>query len=68
MLHCIQQYEMSGADNEFVDGFYLAKMIESNHPKEWKTLTTVPVDFWDVGVEEEPYGKFHKVTSLPTFM
>jgi gamma-butyrobetaine dioxygenase len=68
LLHCIQQYEMEGAENEFVDGFYLANMIRDKFPKEYKTLTTVPVDFWDVGVEEEPYGEFHKVTSIPSFM
>ena len=43
-------------------------MIQQNNPDDFKTLSTVKVDFWDVGVEEEPIGEFHKVTSLPTFM
>ena len=67
-LHCIEQCELTGGENEFTDGFNIAKMIQDNNPQDFKTLSEVNVDFWDVGVEEEPIGEFHKVTSLPTFM
>ena len=67
-LHCIEQCELKGGENEFTDGFHIASMIQQNNPDDFKTLSTVKVDFWDVGVEEEPIGEFHKVTSLPTFM
>lgn len=67
-LHCIKQYEMDGAENEFADGYYLAQIIEEEYPEEWKILTTVPIDFQDVGEEPEPYGEFHKVNATPSFM
>ena len=67
-LHCIEQYKVIGGENEFTDGFHIAKIIQDNNPEDFKTLSTVNVDFWDEGVEEEPIGEFHKVTSLPTFM
>ncbi len=67
-LHCIKQYEMEGAENEFADGFHLAEIIRNEYPEDWKTLTTVPIDFQDVGDEPENYGEFHKVNSAPTFM
>ena len=57
---------MEGGDNEFVDGFYIGNLIRMHHPKEWETLTTACIDFWDIG-KEDISGKFHKVTSLPTF-
>ena len=78
-LHCIEQRELKGGENEFTDGFHIASVIQNNNPEDFKTLTTVNVDFWNVGVdstpkhfhnevEEESFGEFHKVTSLPTLM
>ena len=65
-LHCIHQYDMAGGDNEFVDGLRVGSIIRADHPREWETLTTTCVDFWDVG-QEETCGRFHKASSLPIF-
>lgn len=67
-LHCIGQHKIIGGENEFADGFNIARIIQDNNPTEFKILSTVNVDFWDEGVEEEPIGEFHKVSSLPTLM
>ncbi|CAH1797488.1 unnamed protein product, partial [Owenia fusiformis] len=63
MLHCIEQYEGEGGENDFSDGFYVAQLTKERAPEEYKTLETTPIDFWDVG---EDVIKFHKV--IPIYM
>lgn len=60
---------MKGGENEFVDGFQLAQIVKENHPEEWKTLTQVPINFWDIGESDvsDFTGEFHKITARPTF-
>lgn len=65
-LHCVKQTDMSGGDNEFVDGFHLAGIIRRSFPKYWSLLTRMQINFWDVGSEKFS-GAFYKSTSLPTF-
>ncbi|XP_059091647.1 gamma-butyrobetaine dioxygenase-like [Tigriopus californicus] len=65
-LHCVKQTDMSGGDNEFVDGFNLAGIIRRSHPKYWNLLTKLAINFWDRGSEQFS-GEFYKYTSLPTF-
>ncbi len=60
----MKQFQMKGAENEFVDGFAVADFIRRYHPEEWHILTNFKVDFWDVG-EEETIGPFHKVGFKP---
>ena len=57
MLHCIKQVQSEGGENQMTDGFYVAKVLKEKYPEHFKTLTTVPVDFFDIG--EDAY-KFHK--------
>ena len=56
MLHCIKQVQSEGGENQVADGFYAAKVLKEKYPEHYKTLTTVPVDFSDIG--EDAY-KFH---------
>ena len=48
-LHCIEQFEMEGGENEFVDGYRLLDIIRRQHPDIWKIMTTVPIEWLDTG-------------------
>ena len=66
LLHCIEQFKGKGGDNEFVDGFAVAKFIMENHPQEWKLLTTVDGCFSDIGYDDVSNSRFYKVRHVPT--
>lgn len=63
LLHCLVQSKSEGAQNLLVDGFYVAEKIKKEHPKEFKLLTTVPVDWSDIG--EEDSNTFHSIYRAP---
>ena len=65
-LHCIDQFLGEGGENEFVDGFFIEKIIRQNHPEEHKILTQKKVDFVDVG-SEDIAGEFSKMFQAPVF-
>ena len=48
-LHCIEQFDMEGGENEFVDGYRLLDIIRRNHPEIWKVMTTMPIEWLDTG-------------------
>jgi gamma-butyrobetaine dioxygenase len=64
-LHCIEQFKGKGGDNEFVDGFNVAKYIKENHPETWRILTKNYVSFSDCGYDEVGDTKFYKIKSWP---
>ena len=48
-----------GGETELADGFYIAELMRKDYPEHFKTLTTVPVDFYDEGTD---YYKFYNMT------
>ena len=65
-LHCIDQFEGDGGQNEFVDGFHIENTIRQNYPEEHNILTKTKIDFADMG-NEDIVGEFHKVFQAPIF-
>jgi hypothetical protein len=55
MLHCIDQTPSSGGHNQFVDGFQVALQLRQRHPDYFRLLTSVVVDFYDVGTDFVPF-------------
>ena len=67
-LHCIEQYQLEGGDNQFCDGFMIEKIMKENFYEDWKVLTEIGVPFMDDGSETiDGYGDFSKVQVVPTF-
>lgn len=52
ILHCFVQTMSKGGENLLVDGHYIAKYIKKNHPKEYKLLTEVDIEWNDLGCED----------------
>ncbi len=68
-LHCVRPHVGDeGGENEFCDGFHVARTMREAHPEEYRTLAETPVEFWDVGFEEGIGMEFHKVANTPTFL
>ena len=65
LLHCIQQASSEGGDNEFSDGFSVAEQLRNEKPDVFKILSTVPVDFYDVGVAQS--RKYYQYSKTPVF-
>ena len=64
-LHCIKQRGVQGGQNQFVDSFTVAKIIEEKYPEAFKVLTQVNVANKDVGNEDG--REFNKLYSRPIF-
>ena len=64
-LQCIDQYEFSGGENQFTDGFMIEKVMKEKYPDEWKILCETDVVFKDEN--EDAFGDFNKVRIAPTF-
>ena len=64
-LQCIDQYEFSGGENQFTDGFMVEKVMKERHYEEWKILSETLVVFIDENVDA--FGDFNKVRIAPTF-
>lgn len=67
LLHCIQQTATEGGDNEFSDAFHVAEQLRRDKPEVFKVLSTTPVDFYDVGVEDNTF-KFYLRHQKPVIM
>lgn len=50
-----------------MDGFAVAEYMKKNHPYEWKILTSVKVNFRDLGYDEEGKSDFYKIQNIQTF-
>ncbi|CAG0902822.1 unnamed protein product [Darwinula stevensoni] len=65
LLHCIVQAEGSGGANTLVDGLHLAEMMRVQDPHSFNLLSSVHVDWSDIGVEDgEPFHKIHQAPIL----
>ena len=64
-LQCIEQYEFSGGENQFTDGFMIEKVMKERFNEDWKVLSETPVVFMDENVDA--FGEFNKVRIAPTF-
>ena len=64
-LQCIEQYEFSGGENQFTDGFMIEKVMKERFHEEWKILSETAVVFMDENVDA--FGDFNKVRIAPTF-
>ena len=65
MLHCVNQAQGRGGENQFVDGFHVAEQLKRTDPESFKLMTDVCVDFYDLG--EEDGRKFYKILRQPLF-
>lgn len=66
-LHCIKQYDADVVSGTFhlVDAFNVAAQIKEKYPEDYHVLSTVPVEFRDVG---EAFIKFDKIEQSPTLV
>lgn len=64
LLHCLVQSKSEGAQNLLSDGFFIAEMMKQHYPEEYKVLSTVLVNWYDVGQEST---EFHKIYRAPMF-
>lgn len=65
LLHCLVQSKSFGAKNTIVDGFYVADYMKLNYPNYYKILTSILVNWSDIGQED---GKsFHSIYRAPMF-
>jgi len=51
MVHCIDAGPESGGGQQvtqFVDGFQAAQQLKNQHPDQFRLLSTVKMDFFDV--------------------
>ena len=49
----------------FCDAFYVARKLRENYPQYYKILTTLKVDFHDIGTDAY---KFHIMNRAPTIV
>lgn len=68
LLHCLVQSKSSGAQNLLADGFYVAELMRKEYPQEFYHLSTVVVNWSDVGQEKETNNvPFHSIYRAPMF-
>lgn len=63
LLHCISQFPGPGGSNMFADSFHGGKILRSLHPLKFNILASTPVDFIDVGVEDDQ--EYHFINQEP---
>jgi gamma-butyrobetaine dioxygenase len=64
LLHCLVQSKSSGAQNLLSDAFYVANLMKSEFPAEFESLSTVLVNWLDIG-QEETGPPFHSIYRAP---
>jgi len=64
LLHCLVQSKSGGAQNQLADGFYVANLMKKEFPEEFKSLSTVLVNWTDIG-REETGPPFHSIYRAP---
>ncbi|KAH8295549.1 hypothetical protein KR044_011465 [Drosophila immigrans] len=52
ILHCVVQTKSQGGSNLLVDAFHVADRLRREHPGDFQLLSTVDVDWNDIGSEE----------------
>ncbi|ELT89689.1 hypothetical protein CAPTEDRAFT_152626 [Capitella teleta] len=61
MLHCLKQVPTQGGENEFVDCFQVGELMRKYHPEEFELLTTLPIDYKDVGADSYNFHLLNKL-------
>jgi gamma-butyrobetaine dioxygenase len=64
LLHVLVQSKSAGGQNLLTDGFYVAELMKSVYPEEYKLLSTVLVNWYDIGEEST---EFHSIYRAPMF-
>lgn len=64
MLHCLVQTLSNGAENNLVDAIGVAKMMREKYPAEFDALSTIIVNWNDIG-KEETGPAFHSIYRAP---
>lgn len=64
LLHCLVQSKSSGAQNLLADAFYVANLMKEEFPEEFRSLSTVVVNWSDIG-KEETGPPFHSIYRAP---
>lgn len=64
LLHCLVQSKSSGAQNQLADAFYIAQLMKDKYPEHYKSLSTVLVNWTDIGIEETG-PPFHSIYRAP---
>ena len=55
MLHCIEQADSTGGENQFVDGLNVSEQVRREYPDSYELLRTREIDFRDVGTDYRTY-------------
>jgi gamma-butyrobetaine dioxygenase len=63
LLHCLVQSESAGGENLLANAFHVANVLKITWPDYFKLLSTVLVNWSDVG--EEDGNKFHSIYRAP---
>jgi gamma-butyrobetaine dioxygenase len=66
LLHCLVQSKSGGAQNLLIDGFYVADKLKREHPKEYKLLSTVLIDWSDIGEEDTSFHSLYRAPMICT--
>lgn len=64
LLHCLVQTLSNGAQNNLVDAIGVAEMMRTKHPAEFDALSTIIVNWNDIG-KEETGPAFHSIYRAP---
>jgi gamma-butyrobetaine dioxygenase len=68
LLHCLVQSKSKGAQNLLADGFYVAELMRKEHPQDYYLLSTVVINWSDIGEEKETSNiPFHSIYRAPMF-
>jgi gamma-butyrobetaine dioxygenase len=63
LLHCLVQSKSHGGKNLITDGFYVAELMRRDFPEHFETLSTVCVNWCDLG--NEMGKRYHYVLRKP---
>lgn len=63
ILHCLVQTASEGGENQLIDCHFVANYMKEHHPKEYHLLTTLEVEWSDIGVEHD--NEFYKLHRCP---
>ncbi|KAI8428784.1 hypothetical protein MSG28_007458, partial [Choristoneura fumiferana] len=66
MLHCLEQTQSKGGENLLSDSHYIALYMKENHPKEFKLLTNIEIEWSNIGTEHG--NEFYKLYRSPVLV
>lgn len=63
ILHCVVQTQSAGGSNLLVDAYHIADRLRSEHPEDFARLSSIQVDWNDIG--SEAGREFHNIWRAP---